>query len=310
MRFRRFLHNAWLSAAWTLLSVSGAGAQLLSVVVDDLKPDTRKVIAVLERDLGGDNMIRVHTLRTLNMSDPVAKGRFLAKVAAADLIIPIGDSAARLVSEELDDFKTFFIAAGGLSGQVLGRRHVSGVLSYSPEETVRVAKALLPRIKDIGVLYTPGYESVALRMQSAAVESGLTMTSYKVKSRQEVGPAVREAATRSGLVWVVGDPLFTQDLIFTYLLQEALRLKKPLAGPLPELVSKGGLFCTIPDGDNMARVASEALSLILKAGASGPEGSRVRPAPAGGAVLLNRPLAEKWDIRVPSSLRLWNDRVH
>jgi ABC-type uncharacterized transport system substrate-binding protein len=297
------------SAALALLLAGGARAALLSVVVDELKPDTRKVIAALERDLGTDNQIRVHTLGSLDLSDPVAKGRFLAQVAAADLVVPIGDPAALLVSEELDDLQTFFISAGGLSGQVLGRRHVAGILSYSPEETIRVAKALLPRAKDIGMLFTPGYEGVSLRMQSAAVEEGFSMTLYRVGSRQEVGPAVREAVTRSDLVWIVGDPLFTQDLVFAHLLQESLRFKKPLAAPLPGLVKKGALFCTVPDGERLAQLASETLAVLLAGQGPARGADRVRAAPAGGSVLLNRPLAEKWDIRVPSSLRLWHERA-
>jgi hypothetical protein len=141
-----------LSAAALLgLLAGGARAALLSVVVDDdLGPGNREVISVLEKSLGPGNTVRVYSLRSLDLSNPVAKGRFLARVAAADVVVPVGDPAARLVSEELDELRTFFIAAGGLSGQTLARRQVAGILSYSPEETVRVAKILLPRVKDPG----------------------------------------------------------------------------------------------------------------------------------------------------------------
>lgn len=287
------------------LAPAGARAAQLSVVVDESKYSYQKVIDALQRELGAGNRIRIHDLRTVNLSNPVAKGRFLSQVAAADLIIPIGDPASRLVAEELEDLKTFFIAAGGLSGEYLGRPQVGGILSYSPEETVRVAKALLPELNDIGVLYTPGYEAVMLRMESAAEKTGLTMTAYRIASRREVGPAARTAAARADLLWVVGDPLLTQDLIFSYLLQESLRSRKPLAAPLPALVGRGSLFCTVPDGEELARLASAALAGLLTADLRYSGSGRVQPAPDEGAVLVNHGLAEKWGIRVPASLRLW-----
>jgi ABC-type uncharacterized transport system substrate-binding protein len=158
-------------------------------------------------------------------------------------------------------------------------------------------------VKDIGVLSTPGYERVALRMQSAAEQADMSMTIYRVKTQADVGPAIREAVFRSDLVWVVGDPLLTQDFIFGYLLQESFRSKKPLAAPLPGLVKKGALFCTVPDWDAVARAASQVLSQILDP-AGGPLAQRIQYAPEGGGVMVNRLLTQKWGISVPASLRL------
>jgi ABC-type uncharacterized transport system substrate-binding protein len=294
--------------AVSLFSAATARGAHLSVVVDGLSPMNRRMIQALERQIGVGHDIRVHDLRSINLSDPVAKGRFLARVAGGDFVVSIGDPASRLVAEELEDLRTFFIAAGGLSGEFLGRRHVAGVLSYSPEETVRVALALFPALKRIGVLYTPGYDGVATRMSVAARVAGVSLVARRVASRSEIGPAVRELAAGTDLLWTVGDPLFSQELIFSYLLQESLSLKKPLASPLPELVRRGGLFCTVPNPDKMITSASEGLNRWLSVAGELPISERLLAAPGEGSVFINQRLVEKWGLRIPSKLRLWDER--
>ncbi len=140
-----------------LLFPSVVWAARLSIVVDDSAPAYQRVIQAVQKECGSGNNIEVYNIGTVDLANPVAKGRFLARVAAADLIVPIGDGASRLISQELTDLRTFFISAAALSGSYLAEQHVAGILSYSPEETVGVAKALLPDLKIIGVLYTPGY---------------------------------------------------------------------------------------------------------------------------------------------------------
>ncbi|MGQ0645799.1 MAG: ABC transporter substrate binding protein [Elusimicrobiota bacterium] len=292
-------------AALAMTLSAPAEADTLAVVMDGLKPGYQKVIRTLERDLSAGNTIRIYDIGAIDFSNPVAKGRFLSQIASADLVVPIGDPASRLISRELEDLRTFFIAAAALSGEYLGRQQVAGILSYSPEETVRVARVLLPELKVISVFYTPGYEGVVTRMKSAARGMGFAVDAHRVKSRQEVGPAIRTAAARADLFWIAGDPLLTQDLIFSYLLQESLNQKKPLAVPVPHLVEKGGLFCTVPDQDKIAQLASTTLTSFLSPGFQPSDQNRVQPAPREGYVLINRRLAEKWDIDIPPSLRLW-----
>jgi ABC-type uncharacterized transport system substrate-binding protein len=235
------------------------------------------------------------------------KGRFLAEAANADLIISIGDPSAQLISAELEDIDTFFISAGALSGNTLAQPNVAGILSYSPEETIRVAQALLPDLRVVGALYTPGYEGVVSNMEAAAQKAGITLTRYQVKTTKEIGPKTRNLVSGSDLLWVAGDPLLTQDLIFSYVLQQALQFKKPVVTPLSALVGKGALFCTVPDDEMMSRQSSLFLAQILAAGLVFPKEGRIQPGPSEGFVIINRQLADRWNIHVPSSLRLVNE---
>jgi ABC-type uncharacterized transport system substrate-binding protein len=282
------------------------GAARLSVVVADAKPSTRTILDALRRDLAPDHQVRVFDLRSVNLSDPVVKGRFLAQVSDTDAVISVGDPATRIVSGELEDLRTFFVSAATVKGDFLSQPRVAGILSYSSEETVRAAKTLIPALKSIGVLYTPGYEDVLSGMKASAQQAGVALDAYRVTARADVGPSARRAAERDDLLWIVGDPLLTQDLIFSYLLQQSLSLKKPLAAPLPALVGKGALFCTVPDDQRTAAMASSLVGRFLSARDALPAGERLRTAPPGG-VVVNRGLAAMWGLRVPPSFRAWDE---
>lgn len=298
-----------LLAAAVFFLTQPAHAVRVAVVVDDLKPAYQELVDSLKRNADATDTIRVHDLKTIDLSDPLTKGRFLAQLAAVDLIVPIGDPAAVLVSEELEENKTFFVAAATLRGEYLSHKQVAGVLSYSPQATVRIAKALIPELKTMGVLYTPGYETVVSRMEAAAREAGLTLVGYRVASRQAIGPTVRKAVAGTDLIWIAGDPLFTQDLIFNYLLQESVRSKKPLAASSPSLVEKGALFCAMPDAEKLAGLAFQTLSGFRSLDDPFEKPNRVMSAPGDGFVLVNQRLAEKWGIHIPASLRLWDRHV-
>ena len=305
----RFRYLVSFYFVWFLLFIpffqhpSPARAATLSVVVDRTR--YQNVVERLQHDFGDTNKIQIHNLKGVNFSHPVQKGRFLAQIANADLVIPIGDSAAQMIEKELDELPTFFIASAALSGPYLSRRHVSGILSYSPEETVQVATALLPHLKAIGVLFTPGYEPVVIKMKSASQKMGLTLAAHPVRSRKDVSPLARRLAADVDLIWIVGDPLLTHDLIFLYLIQESFQFKTPVAGPVRELIKKGGLFCTIPDKEMLAHSAAQALGQLLQTNGTLKEPSRIQFADKKGVVLINSQLAKKWNIQVPDSLRLW-----
>ncbi len=145
-------------------------------------------------------------------------------------------------------------------------------------------------------------------MNSAARRNDISLNSQRINSRKEIGAAALRISSRSDLLWVVGDPLLAHDLVFGYLLHDTLSMKKPVAAPLPALVKKGGLFCTIPDHEKMARLASSTLARFLGQEAGFSSELRIQPAPDDGFVMINRQVADKLNIRIPSSLRLWEGK--
>jgi ABC-type uncharacterized transport system substrate-binding protein len=301
---RRAVKNS-LGALLAILFAGGVRAARLSVVMDGSQPRHVKLVAAVTKSLSPKNRIQVFDIRTVDVTNPLEKGRFLSRVAAADLIVPIGDAPIRLVSDELEDLQVLFVAGEGLRGDYLGRLQTAGILSYSPAETIRVAKILLPRMKTIGVLYTHGYEFLVDRMKAPCRDAGIELHSYKIGTRMEIGPAVRRSAARDDLIWIAGDPILTQDLVFAYLLQESLPLKKPLASPIPALVSKGALFCTVPDPDKLSALVSTAVERMLSSDLPFPEDQRLQGGPDNSYVLVNRGLADKWGIKILPTLRLW-----
>src|SRR6185503_15661218 len=91
-----------LNLLW-LVSPSQAWPARLSVVVDDRKPSHIKVIETLREKFGNQHVVQIHSISSVDLSNPIEKGLFFARVAAADLIIPIGDKPSQLIARELED---------------------------------------------------------------------------------------------------------------------------------------------------------------------------------------------------------------
>lgn len=283
-----------------LTSVAAESARL-SIVVSGAPSGYSPTVDILKRNLEVDHQVRVYTLGESERFNPVAKGRFLAQVSTGDWVIPIGDPATQVIADELDNLPTFFVNAATLRGGYLSQQRVSGVLAYSFEQNLRVAKLLLPQLKTVGLLYSPGYEGLMEKMKASIHANGVEAVEELVTSRKEVGPAVRSLVARCDLLWIMGDPLLTQGLAFEYLLQISLPQKKPLFSPVPELVAEGALFCVQADPQKVAHAAAIALGKLLGGGL--PEALRIQQIPGpGGSLLLNRRLCEKWNLSIPAGL--------
>lgn len=301
----------WLCAATAALALAPAvpadSARVAIVVDDSARLRWRGVVRTIERDHGAANIVRVYNMAAADLANPIARGRFLARVAAADLVVPVGGRASALVSVELNELPAFFVAGDALSGRYLSQPHVGGIFLSSPEDTIQVAKTMLPGLTTIGVLYTRGYEPVVNRIRSVGNAAGLVIRARRVEARGEIGAAAADLSKSAGLLWVAGDPLLLSDVILSYLLQESLRAKRPLVSPVPAHVRKGALFCTIPDPDLLAKLASSSVAEALSAKGANAPGERLKSPPSSGLVLINRRLAERWRLPVPSTLRTWSD---
>ncbi len=289
---------AGLIVVWACVAADSAR---LSIVVSGAPSASAPTVEILKRGLASEHQLRVYTLGESERFNPVAKGRFLAQVSTGDWVIPIGDPATQVIADELDNLPTFFVNAATLRGDFLSQQRVAGVLAYSFEQNLRVAKLLLPELKTIGLLYSPGYEKLMEKMKAAIRANGAESLDELVTSRKDVGPAVRRLVSRSDLLWIAGDPLLTQGLAFEYLLQVSLPLKKPLFSPVPELVADGALFCVQADPQKVAQAAAIALGKLLSDGL--PEDQRIQQISGlGGALLLNRRLSDKWNLSLPAGL--------
>jgi ABC-type uncharacterized transport system substrate-binding protein len=282
------------AAAWTEVSA----AARIAVVLEARDAASAPVLAALDRSAGPDAALVVHELRKTDVADPIQKGRLLAVLGAADLVVPVGDRATEFVLGEMEDARVFFIGAGLVRGAALASPDVAGILAYNAEEVLDLVKTL--RTASLGVAYTPGYESVAERIAQAGAARGIRVVKAKAGSLPEVAASVRKLTEETQAIWALGDPLLVRGAGFQFLVERSLSRALPLIGSSAWEVKRGALLCLEPSAESLA---ARAGPLVAEMMARRAPSEKLTLAPAGGTFIVNEKLAEKWTIAMPGTTR-------
>lgn len=288
-----------VAALW--LVPSALRAARIAVVVDPAGPDPAAVVRAVGDAAGTDAVVSVKELPAGEAVDPIAKGRLLASLQAADLVVTLADRATAFVLAEREGVPVYFVGASSLlEGSKLASPGVSGVLPYGTDEALGLIGRL--GLSPVGVAFTRGYREVERRLAAQAAGHGVTILPREIDERSEVGPAVRDLTGRAKVVWILGDPLLTRGPGFEFLVEQSLLARVPVIAPGRFEVERGALIGTAPDWTRLATVAGAGVRDSLGQGA-GAGGDRVREAPPGGVFLVNDRLATKWGFAIPEGIR-------
>lgn len=284
-----------------LACLAGATARAqdrVALVFKDEDLASRPVFEKLSKDFEARAALSRYRLGGENLSNPIKKGRLLADLENRDLVIAVGNGASDFVSQELEDVPVLLVDASIVPGRLLEPAEVSAVFSWSVDGLMDAVRAL--KLSPVGLAYTPGYESVAALVRSAASERGLALIEKKIGGPSELAPAGRELTARARSLWIVGDPLLARGAGFEFLVERCLSLERPIVGADEWDVRHGALLAYSPDPAAVAAEAESAAAGVI----SGKQGSRrLRPAPAGGSVLLNGALARRWGLGLSGGAR-------
>lgn len=288
------------SLALSLAATAGTPASAaappdgVAVVIDAAESEDRpelRTIAVTLRARPGTSF---DALNDADLSDPILRGRLLARLETRRMVVAVGDAAAEFATRELSDVPVYFVDVRLIRGDRLVSELVSGTFSYSVADLLDAVMRL--KRGGLGLAYTPGYEPVADWVRRGAAERGLALTERRIAGPRDVAPALRGLLDSSASIWVVGDPLLARGAGFEFLRQRALPRRVALVMPDAWSVRRGALLAFQGDAGPFARRAAAAIDAELR-GAPRP---RLLPAPSRGKVLVNGALVEKWRIEVPT----------
>jgi ABC-type uncharacterized transport system substrate-binding protein len=110
---------------------------------------------------------------------------------------------------------------------------------------------------------------------------------------------VRALLQRTRAIWVVGDPLLVRGAGFEFIRERTLSMNVPVIGAGEWDVKHGALLGYRAAAAEQAAAAERSIDRLLRRGLEEP---RLNPAPAGGVVLLNAALAERWKIEATGDL--------
>lgn len=278
-----------------LLGASPVWAGRFNVVVEGPSPEAAALVKALRSAGGPGEGGALFDMSAVDLANPVEKGVFLARLAKAQLLVPVGEGATRFVARELEETPTFFVGAAVVEGGFLAGPNMAGILGVDPQGILQAAAAL--GLRRVALAYTPGYVPLADRIAALARPAGIELRRARVDSAARIVPVLQDVFPKVDAVWVLGDPILARGAGFEFLVEESLARKVPVISPTAWGVGRGALFCLKIDFDALAGPASAGLKQILAQGIKLPE-RRLETA-SGGTVVFNGGLMRRWGYTVP-----------
>ena len=188
-----------------------------------------------------------------------------------DIILSSGSDATAFAKQHYPETPTVFcsIMYPVISGFVEsftrpGGKITGASLSIPPKTQFEYFKMILPKAKNIGVLYTENTASLIPPAKIVARTQGLELVALKVASEREIPAKLDTLVAQVDGLWSLADPVLFGPQTTKYILVNALKRGMPLMGFSRFLVESGALFALDFDYKAVGRQAGEMVNQILK----------------------------------------------
>jgi putative ABC transport system substrate-binding protein len=203
-----------------------------------------------------------------DMQGDVARGRKLArKIRASEtgLVVAVGLKAALVAKLEIVDVPVLYCMVLDPEKYDLRAANMTGIGLQIPFERQLLAmRAILPRVKQIGVVYDP--EKTGPLVEEArrtSKGSDLELVERQVSSEKEVPGAVRSLIGKVDVLWLVPDSTILTEESLRFVLSTALDRTVPVIGFSSEFVRNGALIGLSVNPEDIGRQAGAMAKKIL-----------------------------------------------
>jgi ABC-type uncharacterized transport system substrate-binding protein len=272
----------WLSAR-VMMVVSGRGSQ------------SDEIVAAFKQSYSGIT----EEYNLMGLEDEARKlGKSIVE-KRPDLLIVVGNLAAKAAKEYCSDCAVVYAAADHVRGLKLSGSKISGVSVHpSSAKVIENLKLALPGLQQIGILYHPTYAGKEIaELQAAAKKAGLSLTALPVTQIKEIPRALTQLLPKIDAYLMLDDPGVVTSDTFPFIFMTCFSKKIPIFATSYDLISKGALAGYAPDaasyGSELANLSNEALNRK-------PAGKE-KPAPA--KLFLNAKIASMWNFNFPQAAR-------
>lgn len=218
----------------------------------------------------------------------------------ADLVLPIGITAARGARETIRDRQVLYCGVSNPKRHDLLTQNVCGIsLDVAPHTFLERLRDAFPERNRIGVLYDPTKSGAyVLEAERAATNLGLQIIKSPVRDPRDVEFAFRAVAADVQLLWLIRDStVITTAERFDQLVERSLEVRVPLVTSFP---SERGVLLAVsvePEtvGEECAGLAQRLLRLELSCNEVGYAW------PRRVSLHWNRSLAEHFGVNVPGT---------
>ncbi len=283
---------------------AGMGAAVLAMLVS-LAPGLARageVLVVRSSDLAAYKAVEKAfvasfdgNVKLVSLADPAAAAGLPAAVPGADLVLAVGQEAAKAAAAARP--KALLVALVPAS-QKIGLEHKQLLPMFVPAPVqLKAFRAALPSLKRVGLLYDPSLSQVlAGEYAAAATAAGLAVVKSEVTSREAVAGAARALMPQVDALWLIPDTTVISAESFKFLVQSSVAAKVALLGFSEGMTRAGALVSVEATHAEIGKLAAAAAKRILSGGAAAPE------APAG-SVFLNAKTAAMLGLTLPQAAR-------
>ncbi|MBI3548609.1 MAG: hypothetical protein HY078_06100 [Elusimicrobia bacterium] len=270
-----------------------AGTPTVVVFLEQDDERSQRIGGIVQSRLKEKADVRWFPYSTENMSNPIYRGRLIASLSHAQLVVAIGDNPTGLVLGELDETPVYFIGVSLISGTLMQSPRISGLMNYSADDVF----ANMPKAwsRGFGILYTPGYEPVVDSIKAAARLAGVTIHERRVAQRGALPQSAESLMEDSPAIWVLGDPLLVREASFEFLIERSLAERVPLVSPSASATRQGAVFHSQAKAEDLAARASKNILALLKTGTTDPR-PRIDLPPSGGLLLYHQAAAQRFGL--------------
>jgi putative ABC transport system substrate-binding protein len=218
-----------------------------------------------------------------------------------DLIVTIGSRSTAIVSQRIKDIPTVFcMVLNPVSSMRSSQNNLTGAsLDIPVRIQLEKFKLIVPRLKKLGVLFTPDSKQVIMEAKRVCQNIGIELLPELIHSEKEIPGAVEALAQEVDGLWAVADTVIFTPQSTQYILLYTLRNGEPFMGLSPSFVKAGALFTLACDHKDVGRQTGELALRVL----SGEEPSQVPVTiPRMIYLCLNLRTADQIDLKIPEKI--------
>ena len=216
-------------------------------------------------------LAEIGTLTEYDLQGDLAKGRKLArKIRASDasVVVAIGLKAALAAKLEIVDVPVIYCMVLDPEKYDLRAPNLAGISLRVPvERQLATIRSLLPKAKQIGVLYDPDKTAALIEeARRAAARAGVELVERHVRSEKELPATLRALLPKVDGIWLVPDSTVLTEDSLRFILNTTLDHNVPVVGFSSEFVRNGALASLSINPEDIGHQAGVMARRLLAAG--------------------------------------------
>jgi len=233
------------------------------------------------------------------------------KAKRPDLILALGTKAASNLNNYIDNIPIVFSMVlfphiGNLA--VNNKKNITGVTLSIPVITqFTILKEIMPNLRTIGVIYTPGENSDLIKeAQNTAKILNINFIPADVTDEREFPTALQNLIRIVDVIWLIVDNAVNSDESRKYIILEGYKNNTPVMGPGKNYVGAGAAFAV---SANYKDIGFQSGNLAVKILNGNNSSYKLYEHPSKVVLYVNERITDWFGIEIPKDNFKWKIEI-